>query len=117
MSYLFLKKFYKAKWGENERKLSLHCTDDNLAEQIAQGFNNELNAMKSKTKVVPTFKLNKRGHFIAKMNHEFNKHYSEDFYVRCFNVLLKFGYKLDKQYDEQPIAGSYKEVFVFLKIN
>jgi hypothetical protein len=116
MAYILLKKFYKAKWGPNERKLSLHVIDDDLATEIAQELNKALEAMKNKVKVVPVFHVNKRGQFVAKMNHDFNKYFSEDFFARCFTVLLKFGFKLDKQYDEPPYGGAFKEVYVFLRI-
>lgn len=116
MSYILLKKFFQAKVGKTDRKFSLHMMDDNLATQIAQELNKELEAMKSKTKTAPVFKVNKRGQFMAQLPFEYTQYFSEDFLVLCFTVLLKFGFKLDKQYDEPPQAAGFKEVFVFLRM-
>jgi hypothetical protein len=72
--------------------------------------------------LTPNFKMDEHGHYYAKMNHESQKHYEEDFVVAIFDVMEKMGYTFRFQYDtsiqSDKIIGdsvTNREMFVFQK--
>jgi hypothetical protein len=73
--------------------------------------------------LVPNFKIDTHGHYYAKMNHESQKHYEEDFVVAICDVMETMGYTFRFQYDttiqSDKIVGSSetsREMFIFQKM-
>ena len=125
MPTIILKKTFKIKPSglsfDTEKAFSFHGG-------ISKAIINEVNRVLVSIRVgagalTPIFKMDGHGHYYAKMNHESQKHYEEDFVVAIFDVLEKMGYSFRFQYDtniqSDKIVGdsrTSREMFVFQKI-
>ena len=85
-----------------ERFFSLHgsaVTDD---ASIVQVINQKLKGIHYvKGGNVVTFKLDAKGHYVANLNHECQKHNEEDIVVTILDVMEILGWSFKFQYDSQ----------------
>ena len=126
MPTIILKKTFKIKPSgfsfSTEKAFSFHGG-------ISQAIIDEINRVMKCIRVgpgclTPNFKMDEHGHYYAKMNHESQKHYEEDFVVAIFDIMESMGYAFRFQYDtsiqsDKIVGGdsvTSREMFVFQKI-
>ena len=106
MPTIILKKTFRIKdellTKTTERFFSLHGSEIIDDPSIVQAINQKLKGVRYvKGGNVVTFKLDTKGHYVANLNHECQKHNEEDIVVAILDVMEILGWSFKFQYDTQ----------------
>ena len=123
MPTIILKKTFRIKdellTKTTERFFSLHGSEIIDDPSIVQAINQKLKGVRYvKGGNVVTFKLDTKGHYVANLNHECQKHNEEDIVVAILDVMEILGWSFKFQYDTENLSGSAataNEMFIFQK--
>ena len=118
MPNILLKKTFKIKSNAAEKSFTFHGS---IRDELIDFINSRLGIIRLASGANGVqFKMDSYGHFIAQMNHNYQKYHEEDAVVCILDAMEELGYEFKFEYDQviSSMTGSSvtkREVFVFNK--